>query len=175
MIVPTIEEVVEMSKGRRVGLLATQATVGSGTYEREIRKVSPEVNFYQQAAPKLVELIESGDIYKNNKKKIVKKYLDRLFEQDSQIDTVILGCTHYPLIRDIFKEFLPKKGIQLIAQSDFIAGKLNGYLARHPALESKLERDGMVEFLTTGDKKVFDEVASELYGEQIDSKVVSLG
>ena len=71
MIVPTIEEVVEMSKGRRVGLLATQATVGSGTYEREIRKVSPEVNFYQQAAPKLVELIESGDIYKNNKKKVI--------------------------------------------------------------------------------------------------------
>ncbi|MEK7615842.1 MAG: glutamate racemase [Patescibacteria group bacterium] len=134
IIIPTAEE----AHGKRIGVLATQSTVDSGTYVSEIKKLLPDAEVFQQAAPKLVPMIESGKIYK----KTVDEYVKPLSQHN--IDTLILGCTHY----GVLKSLMPKH-IQLICQEDIIAPKVADYLKRHPEIETKLSRSGRREYFVT--------------------------
>jgi len=141
IIIPTIEE----ASGKRIGLLATQSTVDSGKYIVEINKILPNAKVFQLAAPKLVPMIESGMI----DRPIIYKYSEFIMKQN--IDTLILGCTHYGAI----KKYLPKH-IKIISQEDIIAPKVADYLRRHPEIESRLSRTGSREYFVTADHPRFD-------------------
>lgn len=138
IIIPTIEE----AHGKRIGVLATQSTVDSGKYRAEIKKLQPDAEVFQQAAPKLVPMIESGTTDYGT----IQQYVGPLLVKD--IDTLILGCTHYGIIKDRIRAILPP-AVNLISQDEIIAQKVKAYLARHPEIESNLSRVGSREYLVT--------------------------
>lgn len=141
IIIPTVESV----HGKRIGILGTQSTVDSGKYLIELKKVLPDAQVFQQAAPLLVPMIESGTI----DKKIVDQYVEPLMQK--KIDTLILACTHYGAI----KKYLPTN-INTICQEDIIAPKVTDYLRRHPEIESKLSRGGRRDYLITAHHPAFE-------------------
>jgi glutamate racemase len=143
---PTVEYLADL-KVRNVGIFATEATVSSEAYIREIGKVSLETLVVQQACPLLVPLIESGKL--DRLEITVKNYADGLLSKNKKIEAVILGCTHYATIENIFRRHIPES-IKIISQEDAVAKSLENYLARHEEVESMLKRGGDCEFLTTG-------------------------
>ncbi len=145
VIIPTVEEV----HGKVIGVLATQSTVDSSTYEIEIKKLLPDARVFQQAAPKLVPLIEAGDVDNGT----IRQYLAPLLKHD--INTLILGCTHYGAIKYRIKALVPPS-VQIIAQEDIIATKVTDYLSRHPEIESKLSKGGSRVYLVTRLPDFFD-------------------
>ncbi|MEK7583495.1 MAG: glutamate racemase [Patescibacteria group bacterium] len=142
IIIPTVESVT----GNRIGVLATQGTVNSETYIKEIHKLLPNAHVFQQAAPKLVPMIESGILNIPAYAKIVNNYLVPLLAHD--IDTLILGCTHYVVLKDLVRKLVPEN-IGVISQDELIADKVRNYLSRHPEIESKLSRSGTQTFVVT--------------------------
>ena len=142
VIIPTAEEALKDNKIKRIGVLATQGTVNSKTYIRELKKIAPSVMIFQQAAPLLVPLVENDA--RQWAKPIIKEYLKPLLQKN--VDAIILGCTHYPRfkqeIRDIAK-------IRIISQDELIPRKLKDYLKRHPEIERKLSKGGKVHLLVT--------------------------
>ncbi len=142
IIIPTVEE----AHGKRIGVLATQSTVDSGKYPIEIKKLLPDAEVFQQAAPKLVPMIEAGTVDYGT----IQQYLGPLLVRD--IDTLILGCTHYGITKDRIKAVVPPN-VHLIFQEEIIAPKIKDYLSRHPEIETKLTKKGTREFLLT---KLFD-------------------
>lgn len=177
IIVPTAEEVSKYTKTGKVGVLGTEATVESQAYPREIQKRSTSqparLTVYQQACPLLVPMIEVGEIAGEKMEAAVKDYVWKLFTQNSGIDAVILGCTHYALIEDLIKQNLPA-GTILISQGSLVADKLAEYLERYPELEGKLERGGEKHFYSTADSEKIEHLAVEFYGEPIKVKVVKI-
>lgn len=142
IIIPTVEEIY----GKRIGVLATQNTVDSCTYVAEIKKLLPNAEVFQQAAPKLVPMIERGEAKIPAYDKILDSYLQPLISKN--IDTLVLGCTHYPIIKDQIKKLLPPH-VRLICQDEIIGEKIKSYFARHPEIGSKLSRGGTREYLVT--------------------------
>jgi glutamate racemase len=177
IIVPTAEEVSKYTKTGKVGVLGTEATVESQAYPREIQKRSTSqparLTVYQQACPLLVPMIEVGEIAGEKMEAAVKDYVWKLFTQNSGIDAVILGCTHYALIGDLIKQNLPA-GTILISQGSLVADKLAEYLERYPELEGKLERGGEKHFYSTADSEKIEHLAVEFYGEPIKVEVVKI-
>ncbi len=142
IIIPTVEEI----RGKRIGVLATKGTVNSETYIKEIHKLLPNAQVFQQAAPKLVPMIESGILNIPAYAKIVNSYLEPLIAKN--IDTLILGCTHYVVLKNQIRKLVPHN-VRVISQDEIIAEKVRGYLARHPEIESKLSRTGTQTFTVT--------------------------
>lgn len=130
VIIPTVEEVT----GNVIGVLATQSTVDSATYVLELKKVLPNAKVFQQSAPGLVPMIEAGEI----DNELIASYVRPLL--DKGIDTLILGCTHYPIIKTQIKRLLPNT-VRLVSQDEFIAKKLKNFLDRHPEIETKLSKN----------------------------------
>lgn len=157
VIRPTIEE----ARGKRVGIIGTQATISSGAYVRELKKLNPDIKVFQQACPLLVSLIEAGKF--EGIDLILEKYLASLIEKN--IDTLILGCTHYPIIKDKIKKITGN--IQLISQEEIIGPKLIDYLKRHPEIEEKLSKTNKKIFLTTDPTERFQTLGSHFFGEKI--------
>lgn len=166
VIIPAIEEALG---GDRVGVLATSATVLSRTYEREFKKASTHIRVFQQAAPLLVPFIENGqwDLLRP----ILKQYLDPLIEKD--IDTLVLGCTHYPIIKDDIKALIGPK-IRLISQDEFMHAKIRDYLNRHPEIESKLSKNASREFFLTEKTTHFEKLAYQWFTPEIEIQVIEL-
>jgi glutamate racemase len=172
LIIPTAERVAEICDSDfKVGVVATEATVGSGAYLRELNKLSPDIRVYQQAAPKLVPLIESGESDSELIKRYIKEYTQPLL--DVGVGAIILGCTHYAIIEDFFRQVLPKE-VRIFNQSSIVAERLTDYLKRHPEIEQKLSHRGKADYLCTGDEKQFDQMTKELLNLDIKSKKVSL-
>jgi len=171
VIRPVVEAAAEMSRSGRVGVVGTRATVDSLAYERELRTQNPRLKIFQQACPLLVPLVEEGWLDKPETRMIIKKYLRPL--KDQQIDLLILGCTHYPLL---MKEFarLAGRRIKVLNAPQIVAGKLADYLNRHPEMESRLEKKSVINFLTTGQTGKFDELGGRFYGQFIKSEKVML-
>src|SRR3989344_2026033 len=142
IIIPMVEE----AQGNRVGVLATQSTVDSGAYSRELEKAWPGVQVFQQAAPKLVPMIESGMSSYSSYEKLLDIYLKPLLAQN--IDTLILGCTHYAIIKDRIRALVPPS-VRAISQDELIGPKITDYLTRHPEIESQLSRNGRREYFVT--------------------------
>lgn len=171
IIIPTAEEVGKFTKTGIAGVLATRATVNSLAYPREIAKDSPTIKIYQQDCPRLVPEIESGKIDAPEFDELIQEYLDRLFLQSKDIDAVILGCTHYALIESQIKKHLPQ-GVYLVSQGPIVASKLKDYLNRHPEVETKLQKDGEIIFLSTEAPERVESLASLFYGEPVRIELV---
>ncbi|MEI6494812.1 MAG: glutamate racemase [bacterium] len=182
IIVPTAEEIGRHTKTGRVGVLGTEATVSSEAYPKEIQKrassnheIGPreEIIVYQQACPLLVPMIEAGEAGSVELEQAVNGYLAQLFAQDKDIDAVILGCTHYGLIEDVFAKNLPA-GVTLVSQGKLVAEKLADYLARHPELEGKLECAWERHFYSTEDSERITHLAAEFFGAPIKVEAIIL-
>jgi glutamate racemase len=173
IIIPTAEEIGKLTKSREVGVLGTKATVESLVYPKEIAKVWPDIRVYQEAAPNLVPLIEEGDLYSPEIYDWLQIYLDELLMQSARIDAVILGCTHYALIENQIKRYLPAE-VALVSQGRIIALKLADYLRRHPEIEQRLAKTGERRFYTTGDVEQTNSLARLFYGQRIQVEKIFL-
>lgn len=173
VIRPTTEVVGQFTKTGKVGVLATKGTVQSESYPIEIAKFFPEVQVFQQACPLWVPLIENNEHDNPGADYFVKEYMDQLRAQSGEIDTVLLACTHYPLMKAKIGQFLPE-GSRLVSQGEIVANSLADYLQRHPEIESRCSRNGHREFYTTDSTEDFDNHASVFYGKALRSKHIAL-
>ena len=168
VIRPTTEEVDQLSQTKKVGVLGTSGTVDSKSYEIEIKKFFPHIDVFQTACPMWVPLIENNEYNSIGGDFFIEKYTDELMQQEDQIDTVILGCTHYPIIQDQIHEKLPDS-VKVISQGEIVAEKLRDYLNRHPEMDERLSRNKTLQFLTTENTSKFDVNASMFFGAEIKS------
>ncbi len=173
VIRPTTEVIGSYTQSGKVGVLGTTGTVKSESYVIEIGKYWPNLNVYQQACPMWVPLIENNEHTGAGADYFVQLYLDQLMKQDAEIDTVLLGCTHYPLLAKKIRQFLPTH-IKVIGQGDIVAQSLKDYLARHPELETRISRHGHRYFFTTDDPDDFEKHAANFFGKEVNAEVAHL-
>jgi glutamate racemase len=173
VIRPTTEIIGRFTKTNNVGILATNGTVQSESYLVEIKKFSPNINVIQQACPMWVPLIENNEHNSPGADYFVKEYIDSLLQKNDAIDTVLLACTHYPLLREKIAKCLPS-GISVISQGEIVANSLVDYLQRHPEIESGCSKNGLIDFYTTDSTEDFDNHATIFYGKTVKSKHTSL-
>ncbi len=152
VLIPTVEKAAAITKTGRIGLVGTKATVNSGVYNQEIAKINPDIHITSKACPLLVPFIEEGWHTKPEATSILKKYLRSL--KNANIDTLILGCTHYPIMRKQFQRIIGKR-VQIIESGQSAAESLESYLLRHPEIAEKLTTGGTRKFLTTEDPATF--------------------
>ena len=170
---PTTEIMGKYSETKSVGVLATAGTVQSGSYPIEIKKFFPDVNVYQEACPMWVPLIENNEHLEHGADYFIKKNIHSIFEKGENIDVILLACTHYPLMQEKIKEYMPVD-VKLISQGEIVADSLADYLVRHPEIEILCSRGGERKFYTTDSTIDFDNHAAIFYGESIISKHVVL-
>ena len=174
VIRPTAEVIGNYSKTKKIGVLGTKGTVQSGSYVIEIGHFFPDLKVYQQACPLWVPLIENGEYDKPGADYFVKEYLDQILAQSSNIDTLLLACTHYPLIQDKINAYLPGH-VQTVSQGDIVAQSLVDYLHRHPEMEQSISQNGTQQFFTTTDDTAdFDQHATQFFGAPVQSQFVSV-
>jgi len=174
VIRPTAEIIGNYTNSKEIGVLGTKGTVQSGSYLIEINNFFPDVKVYQQACPLWVPLIENGEYDQPGADYFVKKYLDQVLAQSAKIDTLLLACTHYPLLQDKIKAYLPEN-IKVVPQGDIVAASLQDYLHRHPEMERRLTKKGTRQFFTTSDDTMdFDHHASIFFGEPVTSEYIAL-
>ena len=173
VIRPTVEGIGEITKSRHVGVLATNGTILSQSYPLEIRKLFPDIAVSSQACPLWVPLVENNEAQGEGTDYFVKKYIDELMAKDPQIDTVILGCTHYPLLLPKIKKYLPA-GVQVVSQGAWVAESLKDYLQRHPEMDKKCTKGGRCVYRTTEAEEKFTESASIFLNESIRGERINL-
>lgn len=173
VIRPSAEEIGTFTQTKKVGILATKGTVTSGSYLKEIANFYPGLEVFQHACPLWVPFVESGDYKSHAIDAIIENDLEQLFSQDKAIDTVLLACTHYPLLKDKIEKYLPEN-VKLIAQGPIVANSLAGYLQRHTALDDRLTKGGARLFYTTDDAGDFEEHATTFFGEAVKAQHVHL-
>jgi glutamate racemase len=174
VIRPTAEIIGNYTQTKQIGVLGTKGTVQSESYLIEINHFFPDVKVYQQACPLWVPLIENGEYDQPGTDYFVKKYMDQVLAQSNQIDTVLLACTHYPLLQDKIRAYLPAH-IKVVPQGGIVAKSLKNYLERHPEMEQKLSKNGSQRFFTTSDDMAdFDHHASMFFGAPVQSEFIPL-
>lgn len=156
---PTVEALGSLTKSGHVGLVGTQGTVQSGSYPIEIQKLFPDIHLESEACPMWVPLVENGEHESPGASYFVKQHLDRLFQRDPLTDTLILGCTHYPLLINQIRKHSPL-GLQIVVQGKLVAESLSDYLQRHPEIEELCSKGGSCRYLTTEAEEKFEEMAS---------------
>jgi glutamate racemase len=171
VIRPTAEVIGQYTKTNSVGVLGTKGTINSGSYLIEINKFFPNITVHQLACPMWVPLVEYGEYNSDGADYFVKKYLDQLLSAAPDIDTILLACTHYPLLMDKIKKHLPN-GIRVVAQGDIVAHSLADYLRRHPEVEGKITRGGAMSFFTTDEAADFNNHATTFFGQPVTSEHV---
>jgi glutamate racemase len=173
VIRPTTEEIGKFTKTGHVGILATTGTVSSQSYVLEIGKFYPELAVYQQDCPMWVPLVENNEHCGEGADYFVRKDVDKLLSRSPLIDTIILGCTHYPLLIEKIRNYI-SPGTTLISQGPVVAMKLADYLIRHPEIRERCSTGGTREFYTTESPSVFDVKAELFYGQPVVSKHLAL-
>ena len=166
VIRPTAEIVGRLTHTGHVGLLGTTGTVASRSYPMEIAKLYPDVTVVGEACPMWVPLVEYGESNAPGADYFVEKYTAELMQRDPKIDTIILGCTHYPLLRPKIREALPES-VELISQGELVASSLADYLLRHPEMEHRLSQGGEISYRTTECPEKFEELASIFTGTEV--------
>lgn len=166
VIRPTAECIGDLTQSRHIGILATQGTVNSKSYSLEIQKLFPDIVVSGEACPMWVPLVENNEFDSPGADYFVQKRIGNLLRQDPDIDTIILGCTHYPLLLNKILKYTPRT-IKIIPQGDYVAASLKKYLQRHPAIESQCTRQGTCRFLTTESVEKFEESASIFLRDRI--------
>lgn len=173
VIRPTVERLGEISKSRHVGILGTPGTINSLSYDMELTKLFPDISTNGQACPMWVPLVENQEADSPGADYFVKKYIDILLQKDTEIDTIVLGCTHYPLLLDKIKKYVPEH-ISILEQGTLIADSLSDYLRRHPEIEEKCTKGNSCKFLTTENSEKFNELASLFLNSHISAKHINL-
>ena len=166
VIRPTAEMLGGRSKTGTIGILGTNGTVQSQSYVLEVAKFFPEVSVYQQACPMWVPLVENNELAGGGTDYFVQKSIVQLLDQDSQIDTILLGCTHYPLLMEAIRRFVPPH-IAVVEQGPIVANRLEDYLLRHPEIAERCRQNGNVQFLTTDDAVKFNKASEIFLGHQV--------
>ena len=173
IIRPTAEIIGQLTQSRHVGILATEGTIKSHSYQLEIQKFAPDITVSGVACPFWVPLVEYNEMDSPGADYFVKKRIDQLLMTDSEIDTIILGCTHYPLLLNKILKYVPR-GVKVIAQGEYVANSLADYLRRHPEMEHRCSKGASCRYLTTENAEKFKESALIFLHEHIDVQTVEL-
>lgn len=166
VIRPTVEALAGITKTRHVGLLATPGTVGSGSYELEIAKLCPDVKLTSVACPMWVALVEYGEFDSPGADYFINKRIEAIMQRDPEVDTLILGCTHFPLLMEKILKYTPP-GVRIISQGEYVARSLVDYLQRRPDIEQLCSKNGSYRFLTTENADGFKHTANIFLWEKI--------
>lgn len=173
VIRPTAEVVGNVTETKHIGIMATPGTISAQSYEVELAKLFPDVSVHGQACPMWVPLVEYGESNGEGADFFVQKYLNELLEQDKQIDSIVLACTHYPLLRPKIEQYLPE-GITLLSQGELVATSLKDYLHRHPEINDRLTQGGSIRYLTTECPDKFGDLASIFVDEEVNATRVKI-
>jgi len=173
VIRPTTEDIGSFTKSGYVGVMATPGTVVSNSYPMEIANFSPKVNVVQQSCPMWVPLVENNTFMEDGGQYYIKKYIDELLEKEPRIDTLILACTHYPILKESIIKYLPSR-VKVFDQGDLVAKKLTNYFKRHPIVNDHLSKDGKIKILTTEKSEKFDQHLDLFYDSNYTSKTVQI-
>ena len=173
VIRPTVECIGEISKNQHIGVLATAGTIKSESYPLEIHKLFPEIQVSGTACPMWVSLVENNESQHEGADYFIRNYIDQLLSKDPQIDTVILGCTHFPILLPKIRQYIPEH-ISVISQGEYVAQSLKDYLRRHPEMDAKCTKNGNCSFYTTEAEEKFTESASTFLQQQIRVKHITL-
>lgn len=173
VIRPTAEVIGSYSPQKAVGVMATKGTVDSGSYEIEIGKFSPDVAVFQEACPIWVPLVENQEVEGPGVDYFIKKHLDSLLSRSAKIDTILLACTHYPLLIGAIRKNLDKE-VKIISQGAIVAASLEDYLYRHPEIATKCSKDGSRKFYTTDSAEDFNLKAGFFFGTAVNAEHIDL-
>ena len=174
VIRPTAEVIGELTKSRHVGVLATEGTIKSESYNLEIQKLHPDIKVSGVACPFWVPLVEYNEADSPGADYFVKKRIDEIMTKDPEIDAIILGCTHYPLLMPKIKKYLPE-GVKIVSQGEYVASSLKAYLERHTQIEQKCSQGATTRYLTTENPEKFKESAQIFLNEEIQVGNITLG
>jgi len=170
VIRPSVEALYKYTKTNVVGILGTSGTITSKSYVLEIAKLFPDISVVQQACPMWVPLVENNEHNSKGADYYVKKYIDELLNQKKNIDTVVLGCTHYPLLLTKIRDYLPDE-ISILSQGEVVALSLADYLNRHPEIDRKLSKNSQRLFYTTDVPEIFSEKAKIFLDNELNPNV----
>lgn len=173
VIRPTAEQVANLTRSGHIGVLGTEGTIQSQSYEMEIGKLHPGMTVTGEACPMWVPLVENREFDKPGADYFVKQHTGRLLSRDPRIDAIILGCTHYPLLLEKIREQVPEE-VKVIPQGKYVAESLSNYLHRHPEMDAKCTKEGTVRYYTTDSPEKFNQMASLFLNELIDAQKATL-
>ena len=173
VIRPTAECIGSMTQTRHVGILATAGTIKSESYPLEVHKLFEDIKVSGEACPMWVPLVENNEANGEGADFFIRKYIDNLLAKDRQIDTLVLGCTHYPILLPKIQKFIPQ-GVKVVAQGEYVATSLKDYLHRHPEMDMKCTREGKCRFYTTEAEDKFIVSASMFLNENITVQRITL-
>lgn len=174
IIRPTAEIIGNLTTTRHVGLLATPGTILSGSYEMEIAKIFPDIKLSGIGCPLWASIVEANEADSPGADYFVKKRIDMLMRKDPEIDAIILGCTHYPLLMSSIVKHVPQ-GVRIIPQGEYVADSLRSYLNRHKAMDNILTKGGTCQYLTTESEEKFQETAQIFLHEKVSVRHIDLG
>ena len=174
VIRPTAEVIGQLTQTRHVGIFATEGTIRSESYNLEIQKLFPDIQVTGVACPFWVPLVEYNEADSPGADYFVKKCIDQLLRQDSDIDTIILGCTHYPILLPKIHKYIPR-GIRIVSQGEYVAEALQQYFVRHPDMEQCCTQGRNVHYLTTENPEKFKEQAQVFLNEPVKVDKITLG
>lgn len=166
VIRPTVEALGDITRSRHVGLLATPGTVGSRSYEMEIQKLYGDIALTAVACPMWVALVEYGEFDSPGADYFIKKRIETVLRKDPEVDTLILGCTHFPLLMEKINKYTPP-GVRLVSQGEYVAKSLVAYLDRHEAMRTGCTTGGTCRYLTTESAATFAATASIFLHKQV--------
>ncbi len=173
VIRPTVECIGSITRSRHIGVLATSGTIKSESYPLEIHKLFPDIKVSGEACPLWVSLVENNEAQSDGADYFIRKYIDELLAKDQEIDTAILGCTHYPILLPKIQQYMPA-GITIVSQGRLVADSLKDYLRRHPEIDAKCTRGGRCTYYTTEAEEKFVESASIFLNEAVTVQRISL-
>ena len=174
IIRPTAEVIGDLTTSKHVGVLATEGTIKSESYDLEIHKLHPDLKVSGVACPFWVPLVEYNEADSPGADYFVKKRIDEIMRKDPEIDTIILGCTHYPLLMPKILKYLPA-GVRVVPQGEYVAESLKSYLDRHPQIEARCSKNATVHYLTTENPQKFQEQAQIFLHEPVEVDNITLG
>lgn len=173
IIRPTVEYLDEITQTRHVGILATSGTIKSQSYPLEIKKLFPDIVVSGEACPIWVPLVENDEAHSEGADYFVRRHIDNLLAKDEEIDTIILGCTHYPILYDKIRQYTPQH-IKVITQGEYVGKSLINYLERHPEMDALCTKQGSCKFLTTESGEIFKQYASIFFDSSIQVQSIAL-
>ena len=170
---PCTEQAQNFTTNNNLGIFATKGTVLSQSYEIEISKFFPQITVTSNACPMWVPLVENGEAESDGADFFIKKEINNILTKNSNIDSILLGCTHYPLLQNKIRKFLPQH-ISIINQGNIVANSLSNYLEKHPEIEEKLIKNNSITYYTTDCNENFDKIGSSFMQENIISRKLAL-
>lgn len=174
VIRPSVEVTGDYTQTRYVGIVGTLGTVRSNSYPLELQKLFPDIHVEQEACPMWVPLVENEEHLSEGAAYFVKKNLDNLFSRQPLIDTLILGCTHYPLLLPVIQQFVPPS-VTILSQGPIVAASLRNYLIRHPEMDRKCLKNAAHAYFTTESPEKFSNAASLFLNRSVEAQAITLG